>query len=325
MVPEAFAGNPLAAAGTVIKIGTRHNYYAPNSYTTTPDVFKELEQRTGVTVQWDVAAYADYNDAMTPRIAAGQDLPDFYRLPDGLDVVQLGLNGAILPLNDLIEQNAPNITKNIFEAFPLIKKLLTAPDGNIYNLTQLIAPGSYADPYGLLLRQDWLDKVGLAEPSTLDDWYNTLSAFKTENASGSGKGDEIPMVASNGLTSLGMFGNALGLHIVWGGQYPTAPDDAGKLIYEFIDPRYQQLLAWLNKLYSEGLLDPEWYKSDERGAPAKSHQQPGRSRPRLYERWGHLRPSPSPGRPPGSQVDDDSAADFGHGPGAILRTVRANQ
>jgi putative aldouronate transport system substrate-binding protein len=252
---------PLAPAGTTIRVSTWDNYDTSRSYNKNLPVWQEIEKRTGVHVDWDVAEYTEWSTSMSTRLSANRDIPDFFAIPYPMDPVQLGLNGVIAPLNDLIDKYAPNIKANIFDPHPDIKKLLTAPDGNIYALTSLVYPGSYADPYGLIIRNDWLKKLGLREPGTLDDWYTVLKAFKTENPSGSGKKDEIPMIASNGQSSMFVYGNALGLHLTFGGNSITYPDAHGKLIYEQVDPRFRELLVWFNKLYREKLIDPQFYKS----------------------------------------------------------------
>lgn len=254
---------PLAPSGSVeFTYATNDNYYTPRSYAQNLPVWKEIEKRTGIKIKWDVTAdWEQYSTAMGTRLAAGRSLPDMLRLPDGWDPVRAGGEGLVVALNDHInEKTAPNLAKYL-DDFPDIRRLITAPDGNIYSLPSDVKDAAFSDPFGLLIRQDWLEKLSLAEPETLDDWYHVLKAFKTKDPGGNGKKDEVPLVAGNSPQSaVLMFGNAFGLHLGYsGGRYV---DDKGKFHDEWTDSRTRDLLVWLNKLYKEGLIDPQYYQSD---------------------------------------------------------------
>jgi len=253
---------PLAPSGTSFTIAVSDNGYAPKSYTQGLPVWTEFEKRTGVKVNWQVTPSAQYASVMSPRLGSGSGLPDFMSVPSGWDPVRAASQGLAVALDEYItDDNTPNMMR-YFKAFPEIRKMLTAPDGKIYSLTSVVSDAAYADPLGLIIRDDWLKKLNLAEPTTLDEWHTVLKAFKTGNPSGSGKGDELPFFGggqSNGL-AVKFFGPALGLHLVESAGWYV--DDSGNVLYEYLDPRYQELLVWLNKLYKEKLLAPDYYKSD---------------------------------------------------------------
>ena len=99
------------------------------------ELFKRLEELTNVHIVWDQIPQAEYDEQKNLLLGAGQDLPEgfFGKFSlSGSDLVTYGSQGYFLPLNDLIEQHAPNL-KALFEAHPEIKALVTAPDGNIYS------------------------------------------------------------------------------------------------------------------------------------------------------------------------------------------------
>jgi putative aldouronate transport system substrate-binding protein len=246
---------PIVSDGSVtLKVAVPDNPYAPKSYTQNLPVWQEFEKKTGVKIQWDVTASSQYNQTMNVRMAAATDLPDILKLPG--NPVTAAEDGIIIPLNDLIDKHAPNI-KAYFEKYPNIKKLLTAPDGNIYALTSDVSGTGSSDPNGWLIRKDWLDKLGLQEPKTLDDWYNVLKAFKEKDPNGNGKADEIPLAPTYWWGGLSNFGKALGLRL---GEYSSHynVDANGKVTYEWLDPRAGELVKWLNKLFTEGLIHPDF-------------------------------------------------------------------
>lgn len=252
---------PIADPGTVtFRVATRDNGYAPRSYTQGLEVWTEIQSRTGVTIEWEVTPSAQYDEVMSVRLGAASDLPDIVSLTSSFDPVGAGENNIAIPLNDLIEQHAPNI-KAFLDEFPDIRKLMTAPDGEIYALSSVVTDAAYADPNGILYREDWLTQVGLEEPKTLDDWYNVLKAFKTDILEANGVTDIAPMMGGNGnlFGSILQFGNALGLHGLYSSGWHA--DESGQVHYDFIDERFKQLIGWFNKLYSEGLLDPRFHES----------------------------------------------------------------
>lgn len=246
---------PIVTDGSfTLKLAVPDNPYAPKSYTQNLPVWAEFEKLTGVKIEWDVTPSAQYNQTMNVRLAAATDLPDILKLP--ANPVTHAEDGVIIPLNDLIEQHAPNI-KKYFEKYPNIKSLLTAPDGNIYALSSDVSGTTQADPNGWLIRKDWLDKLNLQAPKTLDDWYNVLKAFKEGDPNGNGKPDEIPHAPLYWWGGLQNFGKAMGLSL---GDYSESysVDSDGKVHYDWLDPRTEDLIVWVNKLFTEGLLHPEF-------------------------------------------------------------------
>ncbi|MCU6710195.1 extracellular solute-binding protein [Paenibacillus sp. J5C_2022] len=226
-------------------------------------IFQEMEKRTGVKINWQMHPFSQYNTSIQTRLAAGKDLPDIFAIPPfgaGADVVRYGSEGILLPLDEYInEQNAPNIVK-LFEEHPDLKKILTSPDGHIYAVGELMKKVNTLNPRVYMLRKDWLDNLGLSEPETADDWYNMLKAFKEQDPNGNGQADEIPMIVSHGFADYSLLGSAFGI-------YPGSNiwiNENGKLYYQYDQPAFKEFLTFLNKLYNEGLLDPEFASNDEK-------------------------------------------------------------
>jgi putative aldouronate transport system substrate-binding protein len=251
---------PLAEPGSLTyTFATVDNYYSAKSYNENLPVWAEIEARTGIKIEWQATAGSDYDDAMAVRIGANSDLPDFLRIPNGMQPVLLGTDGIALPLNDLIDQHAPNI-KAFLEEFPDIKRMMTAPDGNIYAIPSVVSDAGQSDPYGLLIRQDWLDQLGLERPTTLEEWYTTLKRFKVEILEANGVNDVAPLLGGNGnLDAILEFGVALGLKTYY--SLGWQPDADGKITYDWVDDRMKEVLIWVNRLYTEGLIDPRFHES----------------------------------------------------------------
>ena len=224
---------------------------ASKSYADNLPAFEELEKRTGIHVKFEVVPPDQYNTTIQTRLAAAKDLPDLIRLPD--DPIRYAKGGLIIPIDELIGKYAPNILK-LFKERPEVMKALIAPDGKIYTLAAVVDARSMVNFNGLGMRKDWLEKLNLEEPDTIDEWFDVLVAFKERDPNGNGKTDEIPLLAMN-VNGLYKFAWSYGLHLVLSDGWYT--DDEGSVIYEWIDPRLKDWLTEMNKWYNAGILDPD--------------------------------------------------------------------
>lgn len=212
------------------------------------DVWKEIEKKTGVKLKGVVASSnSDYSTAFQNMVASG-NLADIIACDTVTDLEKLGKDGGMLPLNDLIEEHAPNI-KKMLEEDPNFKYAATAGDGNIYNIP-LGRELQVAEFYWI--RQDWLDKLGLAVPTTVDELHDVLLAFKNNDPNGNGKADEIPLFDRSNSDKSSM-GEYLALWDSGTGFYPRD----GKMTYEPITENYKTAVTNLASWYKEGLIDPE--------------------------------------------------------------------
>lgn len=163
-------------------------------------LFKEIAEQTNMDIQWEEIP----SSAMAEKlglILAGGDLPDAF-WGEGLSDADVLNNAgtAFIPLNDLIENYAPNL-KALFEKRPELKAVVTASDGNIYSLPrvrELYFPAGHTT-WGI--NQKWLDALGLDMPTTIDELYDALVAFKTGDPNGNGKTDEIPLIFQHKMGS----------------------------------------------------------------------------------------------------------------------------
>src|SRR5690606_8565908 len=104
---------------------------------------------------------------------------------------------VLLPLNDLIDQYGSEI-KRAFEDDPDLKAAITAPDGNIYALPHVNDCFHCWYSQKAWINKAWLDKLGLEIPTTTDDFYNVLKAFKKQDRIGKGNDDEFPYSGAYG-------------------------------------------------------------------------------------------------------------------------------
>ncbi|UKS28395.1 ABC transporter substrate-binding protein [Paenibacillus sp. HWE-109] len=225
-------------------------------------MYKELEKATGVKVEFQhpplevPQAQEQFN-----LMIATNELPDVIeaswgatsgaviRYPGGPE--KAILDKKIIKLNDLIDKYAPNLTK-LLAAHPDWKKQISTDEGSIYAFPFLRGDDKVRVFFGPSIRQDWLDKLGLKMPTTIDEWYTVLKAFKDKDPNGNGKADEIPIYLDKNL-----FATDAPFLGAWGINY-SFYQDGGKVKYGPIQPEYKEFLATMNKWYKEGLLDKDF-------------------------------------------------------------------
>lgn len=218
------------------------------------ELFQRLEAETNVHVEWELitSGWAEKKSL----IFANDELPDAFFGAKAFTNTDLTNNSSFLePLEGYIEAYCPNISA-MFEEYPEYKKYVTSADGHIYSLPQRLPLRPYTRNIQYI-NKAWLDKLGLAVPKTTDEFYNALKAFKTQDPNGNGKQDEIPFIfdqlkSANGMVSI--FG-AFGLSENTTGDWMMVED--GKVSYLFSDERIKDAVNFMNRLYSEGLIDSE--------------------------------------------------------------------
>ncbi len=173
------------------------------------------------------------------------------------DQMKYGSEGVFLPLEDLIEKHAPNFSK-LLDENPDIRRNITTPDGHIYALPTVIdVPRDLTGPK-LWINQQWIDEAGLDMPESVDDLYTVLKAFKDRDS------DVIP-VGSSELNDI-KYG-LMGAFGYLGGNDLNVVDDQVVFVPE--TDNYKEFLKYMNKLYTEGLLDSETFTQDGQQLNAK--------------------------------------------------------
>lgn len=106
---------------------------------------------------------------------------------------------------------------------------------------------------GIQYRKDWLDKLGLQEPRTIDELYQVMTAFAKNDPDGNGKQDTYGLVDRNDL----IYGAFKNLSSYFGTPNGWGVSD-GKLIPEFMTKEYLDTMKFMRRLYVEGLINPDF-------------------------------------------------------------------
>ncbi|MBP1994247.1 extracellular solute-binding protein [Paenibacillus eucommiae] len=238
-----------------IRILAQENYNAQLSYADRP-IIKELEKRTNVKFEWEFVPPNDIASVAQTRLSAGVNLPDVIELNmDSTKFFETAQSGVFIPITKLVEQHAPNIKRTIEEEYPIAKKLWTMPDNELYSVTYA-AQNEGVMFVSDIIRYDWLQKVGITKiPETTDEFYEALKAMRDKDANGNSKQDEF--FSGQGWQLFLTFPAAFGLNAQHTGSNWDV-DDNGKVFSTWTSDKAKAMYQYLNKLYSEGLIDPEY-------------------------------------------------------------------
>jgi putative aldouronate transport system substrate-binding protein len=158
-------------------------------------------------------------------------------------------NKAIQPLNEYIDKYGPNLKKafsqEVWDMLSVDGKIYAIPNTNYQAVTE-----------GIGVRKDWLNKLNLKEPTTVDEFYNMLKAFKDNNPDGLDKSKVVPLTFMGENTNFGLNGLAQAFGL---GVSPVSYiEKDGKLVLGLEEPGAKEYMQFLRKLYKEGLLDPDF-------------------------------------------------------------------
>lgn len=234
--------------------------------------YKNLEKKTGVHIEWEVVLRDEWEQKKNLMYTSGQYPDIIINGLDGAAVVdeeKYGVEqGILVPVENLMAEHMPNVTA-LMDSRPEWKPLIQATDGHVYGI-----PSSWEIGYNtaghIFLNQKWLQQLELEVPETLEEFNKVLLAFKESDMAGDGETiplDTVFFNDTNGLNNLfGLFGrvdtgtNDKSLHLV-------VEDD--KVVFTADKEEYKEAAKWFNFLYTNGLLDPEFFTQDTNTYNAK--------------------------------------------------------
>lgn len=210
---------------------------------------KEIAKYTNITLKGTASTMDSDSTQSFNLMIASKELPDIVG-GKRQEIIKYGQEGAFIPLNDLIEQYAPDI-KKILDENPDVRAAITAEDGNIYQI-----PFMFKDivSEAYFIRQDWLDKLGLQIPTTVDELHDVLKAFVEQDPNGNGVKDEVGYFCR---VSVADRNKLVGLLPVFGINDYWHINKNGKVAIGMYTPEYKEAIKSVSQWYAEGLIDPE--------------------------------------------------------------------
>jgi putative aldouronate transport system substrate-binding protein len=202
-----------------------------------------------------------YDNQLNLGLASG-DLPDILRITNYRIFEQGAQAGLWADLTEIYDQYGNEWMKMVKEKYPDAFAYTTI-DGKLYGVPPLNDTRQYAPL--LWIRDDWLENLGLTAPTTIDELLEVARAFTFKDPDGNGRNDTYGLALQNDVLS-DNFSNIIGFLSAFGipafsySPYFHGPD--GKMTYGYLDPRMKDALRLLARMYTEGLIDPEFTVKD---------------------------------------------------------------
>lgn len=219
------------------------------------DYYREV---FGINLKYDwVVPEEQFEQKMNIAIASG-NLPDLMWL-NNKNLIELANDGMLYDLTELYQTRTSEFTKSILEQD--ITSFNTAKvNGKLYAIPHT---GSAIDSLQILyVRTDWLENLGLEVPTTMQELLEVIEAFTKNDPDRNGKDDTYGL----GLTKNFIKDNHFGATGFFAGYHAYVrrwiENENGDIVYGSIQPEVKTALLELQRLYKEGMIDPEFGVKD---------------------------------------------------------------
>jgi len=216
---------------------------------------KYAEEQCGIKLEFESPPSTSYKERLQIMLASG-DYPDLilFKDPGDAEFTTAIDSGIVAPLDDYVD-SLKNLQKHTYDyAWDAMRK---EGKGSIYGVPR----STLVRTDGFIIRKDWLDKVGIPVPEdrtlTLDEFYTILDKFTNEDPDGNGKKDTYG-IATYSDTNKGLILPVTETFDLFGWQKAKKDD------YKYMNPmyskkadNYKKALEFNQKLFKEGLVDPE--------------------------------------------------------------------
>lgn len=245
-------GKAMNTAGVVLPEG--HNVEENNYW------LQYIEETRNIKIEYEWLI-ADQEQKVSLALASG-DMPDVMEVGYN-DFMMLQESDMLADLTDAYNATIPgSILETSASLYPLSYEMACNSEG------RLMAIPNHGTQYAngmLWIRQDWLTKLGLEMPKTIEDLEAVAKAFIEQDPDGNGEADTIgiAMTGTDFLKSDGYKGMANICSTLYG-TFPKMwyRNDEGKIVYGSVEAGTRDMLEMLARWYKEGIIDPEFAVRD---------------------------------------------------------------
>lgn len=267
-------GLPIAKQPITLRAMVKHANMSKKNFSE-KELFQKWSKETNVNIDWiEISGTNQVWDEKVSLAINSGDTPDMIYAGNiqENDLPTAVAEGFLLPLDDLIAKYAPNEQKLLKEYPHLKSQAIYLSDGKQYLYMGLSEKSEAIVRAPLFINKVWMDKLNLKMPTTVDEYYQVLKAFKEKDPNGNGKVDEIPFSTDKDSPISPLFSS-------WGISESKTQDklitiNNGKVSFNYTNSKLFEALQYLNKLYSEGLIDAEFMTQDSNQFKGKGKANP---------------------------------------------------
>jgi putative aldouronate transport system substrate-binding protein len=236
-------------------------------------VSRYIKDKLGIVIKydWEAGGEEKYNSMLELAIQSN-DLPDVFTV-NREQLLLLIQRNLIADLTAVYPRHASGKVRSIYDSTDGRALKEATFDGKLYAFPNVVIEAD--TPTFLWVRQDWLDKLGLAPPSTLEDIENIAKAFAAGDPDGNNVDDMFGIPVDKNLAFNKKTG-VYGLDSVFA-SYHAFPKNwfrngEGHVVYGSIQQEAKQALELLSRWYREGIIDREFMLRKESGNLVEQNQ-----------------------------------------------------
>jgi putative aldouronate transport system substrate-binding protein len=260
-----FRAYPETIEYTLGKMTSVNNSNMPENDTYTDNAYTRYIKSVINVQNVDVfeANDSQYDTNVSMVISMGS-LPDIMVVSSQDEVEQLVEAGLIEDLTESYNNCISDRIRKMYESYGDSLKDMVTYDGKIMALPETnITDG----PNLVWLRKDWMDKLGLSEPHTIDDVVNIVKHFISEDpgnngVDASGKPNTVGLAVDTDVTGECGYSSEFLLDIIFAcfGAYPKQwiMNDDGEIVYGSVTDEAKEALSYINSLYNQGVIDNDF-------------------------------------------------------------------
>jgi putative aldouronate transport system substrate-binding protein len=250
--------DPAIEVTTIRSIGADFNFDEGEDIDNNA-IYDAYENDLGIKIKnvWTVDQ-SQYNEKIRLAIASN-DIPDFFQVPGTQDIQTLVEADMVMALDELFDKYASEDTKEWFNKDGGAQLDSSRFDGKLMAIPATGAAEGSAQ--FLWVRKDWLQKLDLPEPKTMEDVRAIAKAFTEQDPDGNNKNDTTGLALTNVLDqnmAHGITGFFNGYH-----AYPGIwIEKNGELVYGSVQPEMKEALASLREMYKNKQIPQEFAVKD---------------------------------------------------------------
>lgn len=244
---EGTSSQPAAASSGPLKISIFTNQQGAQAVDPSNPILLEIQKKTNSSLNITWVPVNTYSEKTKVMLASG-DLSDLSLVMNIFDsqVVQMATSGAFWDLTPYIKDY----------------KTLSSLPGSVWDNAKIKGknygiprPRPLEGSWGVHVRKDWLDKLGLKVPENMDEMYTVLKAFKEQDPDGNGKADTVGLTGQVDAEGMGLYSWIEDVFNNNNGYWKLINDQIRPV---FLEPSERKALEWLRKAYDEKVLTPDF-------------------------------------------------------------------
>lgn len=209
-----------------------------------------------LTYSWQ-SQNTDFTQKLRLDMASGE-LPDIFLVQEQSDLIQMAEQGLIWDMTDLIDEYASERDKEVWKSDEGGNLKKVTIDGRVYAIPSSVSATDHVSY--IWFRDDWMEKLNLEYPKTVEELEKVAEAFVTQDPDGNGKDDtwgiQLPNDPVTGVAVRGLYAGF--------GAYPEywVKQEDGSVVYGGVTEGTKNALAYLADLYQKGCINPEFVTLD---------------------------------------------------------------